>query len=134
MPGVGWSFSPSGGPYWAIACADGLFPSSEAGARSELLEMFNTSPIALFVYSQRFKACTTWPTQNRLPETSFRSRVPTMVLWYRGGQPYKWALRASLLTGASSVTEYGSGETSDNCLERTITVFLETLTAEPDDC
>lgn len=119
--------SPSGGPYWAIACADGLFPGSEIEAELLFEDIYVTSPTAAIGFAQGLTGCDSWPTTTRLTEADFRSNVPTLIMSYRGGLPDRWATNAAQLMSSSRVATYGDDAASDTCLERTVTTFLETL-------
>jgi pimeloyl-ACP methyl ester carboxylesterase len=124
-----WPVSNLGGPFWSVACLDGLYPSTTVEAESMFGTMFNSSLGATVLFAPYLAECTKWPVRaNRMPESAFRSNVPTIVMSRRGGYPDKWSTNASALVTGSVVATYGDNEASNNCIERTVTSFLEQLT------
>jgi pimeloyl-ACP methyl ester carboxylesterase len=123
-----WPVSTLGGPFWSIACLDGLYPGTESEATAALVTIFRSSLAATVLYAPYLSECTGWPVRsNRMPEASFRSTVPTLVLSRRGDLPDKWATNASALVTGSVVATYGTDDASNTCIERTVTAFLEQL-------
>jgi pimeloyl-ACP methyl ester carboxylesterase len=123
-----WPVSTLGGPFWSIACLDGLYPGTETEATATLITIFRSSMAATILYAPYISECTEWPVRsNRMAESSFRSTVPTLVMSQRGDLPDKWATNASALVTGSVVATYGIGEASNTCIERTVTSFLEQL-------
>jgi pimeloyl-ACP methyl ester carboxylesterase len=118
----------SGGPFWSVACTDGLYPTTEAESEASLLRMISNGFTAAFSYLTFIDFCSEWPNRSaRLPQSAFQSNVPTLLLSDRVGSPDKWVTNAALLMPKSSVTTYGFDEAGATCLDRTITQFLENL-------
>jgi pimeloyl-ACP methyl ester carboxylesterase len=129
------SFSPvffplnrNGGPFWSVACTDGLYPSTTAEEEKTFDRMTDSGIAAAFTYIPFLGFCTDWPNRSaRLPQSAFQSNVPTLLLSDRSGSPDKWVTNAALLMPNSSITTYGFDEAGATCIDRTVTQFLEGL-------